>query len=84
MTIPYTLVNLFLFDRNRLCAASGDKTAKRWDVDTGKCEATYEHPDFVKSVAVSGSYLITGCRDENVRIWDMPVKRVYSNIDLIF
>lgn len=54
--------------------ASGDKTAKRWEVETGKCEATYEHPDFVKSVAVSGAYLITGCRDENIRIWDMAVR----------
>ena len=33
-----------------------------------------EHPDFVKSVAVlPNGYVATGCRDENIRIWNPAV-----------
>jgi WD40 repeat protein len=29
-----------------------------------------EHPDFVKCVCVAGSLVITGARDEQIRVWD--------------
>lgn len=56
-----------------LWTASADKTAKclsrerNWEVDT-----VLPHPDFVKAIAVDdlGGYVVTGCRDEEVRIWD--------------
>ena len=32
------------------------------------------HPDFVKSIIVLNSgHVITGCRDENIRVWDGAV-----------
>jgi len=56
-----------------LWTASSDNTVKRltrsrgWEVDT-----TLTHPDFVRDVNLSsdGRYVITACRDENVRVWD--------------
>ena len=32
------------------------------------------HPDFVKSITVLPSgHVVTGCRDENIRVWDSAV-----------
>ncbi|ORX84792.1 WD40 repeat-like protein [Basidiobolus meristosporus CBS 931.73] len=56
---------------DEIWSVSGDKTARRWSLDTGKQDTTLEHPDFVKCVTVAGSYVITGCRDENVRVFDI-------------
>ncbi|KAJ1929650.1 hypothetical protein IWQ60_000974 [Tieghemiomyces parasiticus] len=53
-----------------LWSASADKTAKQWNLVTGRCMTTLTHPDVVKAVTVTEAYVITGCRDENVRIWD--------------
>jgi WD40 repeat protein len=55
-----------------LHTASADKTAKvlarnrAWDADT-----VLAHPDFVRDIAVdeAGGWIITACRDEEVRIW---------------
>ncbi|KAK9762959.1 hypothetical protein K7432_010786 [Basidiobolus ranarum] len=52
-------------------SVSGDKTARRWSLETGKQDTVLEHPDFVKCVTVVEPYLITGCRDENVRVYDI-------------
>ncbi|KAJ3001546.1 hypothetical protein HKX48_002814 [Thoreauomyces humboldtii] len=58
-----------------LWSASADKTAQRWDLETNLPEdkTKLEHPDFVRSLAVfpNGGYVVTGGRDENVRIWDV-------------
>jgi len=56
-----------------LWTASSDKTARHlvrsrnWEADT-----TLEHPDFVRDVVVSpdGRWVVTACRDEEVRVWD--------------
>jgi WD40 repeat protein len=52
--------------------ASADKTAKclsrmrNWAPDT-----VLQHPDFVRDIVIDeiGNYVITACRDEEVRIW---------------
>jgi WD40 repeat protein len=33
----------------------------------------------VKSVTLAGKYLITGSRDEDIRVWDLTVNMVISN-----
>ncbi|CAK1361247.1 putative WD repeat-containing protein [Cercospora beticola] len=56
-----------------LWTASADKTAKHlvrernWEADT-----TLQHPDFVRCVLAFEDLglVVTGCRDEEVRVWD--------------
>ena len=56
-----------------LWTASSDKTvqhlvrARNWESDT-----TLEHPDYVRDVVISGDgrWVVTACRDEEVRVWD--------------
>ena len=63
-----------------LWTASADKTAKHllrtegWKVGT-----TLIHPDFVRDVVTHGRYgwVITACRDENVRVWHTSTGDLY-------
>lgn len=63
-----------------LWTASADKTAKclvrtrRWEEDT-----SLTHPDFVKDVVVDedGGWVITACRDEEIRLWDRASEKVF-------
>ncbi|KAJ3322668.1 hypothetical protein HDV06_002882 [Boothiomyces sp. JEL0866] len=60
-----------------LWSVSGDKLAIGWDLETGNISAKFEHPDYVKSIAVLPNGLVaTGCRDENIRIWDPATEQV--------
>jgi|TARA_R110002003_G_scaffold141_27_gene13083 WD40 repeat protein len=69
-----TSIDAIHFDSDGdLWTASADKTAKclsrmrDWEEDS-----RFEHPDFVRDVAVDedGGWIITACRDEDVRIWE--------------
>jgi WD40 repeat protein len=69
-----TSIYTLRFDSNLdLYTASADKSAKilarnrAWEADT-----TLPHPDFVRDIAVDeqGGWIITACRDEEVRVWD--------------
>jgi WD40 repeat protein len=65
--------SLFFDSDGDLWTASADKSTKclsrgrKWDEDT-----TLEHPDFVRDVVVDedGGWVVTACRDEEVRVWD--------------
>ncbi|KAF2182713.1 WD domain-containing protein [Zopfia rhizophila CBS 207.26] len=69
-----TSIDSLLFDSDGdLWTASADKSAKclsrsrNWEEDT-----RLEHPDFVRDVVVDedGGWIITACRDEEVRVWE--------------
>jgi WD40 repeat protein len=69
-----TSIDALHFDSDGdLWTASADKTAKclsrgrEWEEDS-----KFEHPDFVRDVAVDedGGWLVSVCRDEEVRVWD--------------
>jgi len=69
-----TSIDALRFDSDGdLWTASADKTTKclsrgrEWEQDS-----TFEHPDFVRDVAVDedGGWVITSCRDEEVRVWE--------------
>jgi WD40 repeat protein len=56
-----------------LWTASADKTAKCLSRGRGfEEDSKFEHPDFVRDVAVDedGGWVITACRDEEVRVWE--------------
>jgi WD40 repeat protein len=56
-----------------LWTASADKTAKCLSRGRGwEEDSQFEHPDFVRDIAVDedGGWVITACRDEEVRVWD--------------
>lgn len=56
-----------------LWTASADKTARRWNITTGVSDMKLVHPDRVKSVALAGSYVVTGASDDDIRVWDVGV-----------
>ncbi|PGG99893.1 hypothetical protein AJ79_08375 [Helicocarpus griseus UAMH5409] len=76
-----TSVNKLFFDADGdLWTASSDKTAKclsresKWKADT-----TLQHPDFVRDVVVheQGGWVVTACRDEEVRVWNRATEKLH-------
>lgn len=72
-----TSVYRLCFDEDGdMWTASADNTAQHlvrsqgWTSDT-----TLTHPDFVNDIAINetGGWVITACRDEEVRVWDRAV-----------
>lgn len=60
-------------DGARVVTASDDKTAKVWEVATGRVEFTLGgHGDWVRSAAFSpdGRWIVTGSKDFTARVWD--------------
>ena len=69
-----TSVDAIRFDADGdMWTASADKTARclsrsrAWEEDS-----KFEHPDFVRDVLVDedGGWVVTGCRDEEIRVWE--------------
>ncbi len=62
-------------DGKGVLTGGGDKTARLWDVATGRPigEALY-HDDWVTAAAFSpdGRYILTGSRDKTARLWTTP------------
>jgi eukaryotic-like serine/threonine-protein kinase len=58
--------------------AGEDRTARLWDVATGRAGAVWRHPDNVSSAAFSadGRRVITVCDDRAVRVWDTSDDRM--------
>lgn len=72
-----TSVYRLLFDADDdLWTASADGTVKCLVRDRGwTAETTLTHPDFVRDVVVDerGGWVVTACRDEEVRVWNRAV-----------
>ncbi|KAI9668906.1 MAG: hypothetical protein M1817_005185 [Caeruleum heppii] len=67
-----------------LYTASADGSAKclsrerKWEVET-----TMRHPDFVRDVCVDeqrGRWVVTGCRDEEIRVWIRGTSTLYATL----
>jgi WD40 repeat protein len=69
------ITSLTLFSNDRLLASSSwDKTARLWNLDTNlPVGPPLQHEDHVQSAVLSadGKLLSTGCKDNNVYVWDI-------------
>ncbi|KAI9923612.1 hypothetical protein ASPWEDRAFT_154955 [Aspergillus wentii DTO 134E9] len=75
-----SVYKLFFDSDGDLWTASADKTAKCLVREDGwKANLTLEHPDFVKDVVVyeQGGWVITVCRDEEVRVWNRSTGQLH-------
>ncbi|KAF2858638.1 WD40 repeat-like protein [Piedraia hortae CBS 480.64] len=64
---------VFFTDEGDVWTASADKTAKLLLREEGwRADLSLPHPDFVRDIVVASAagVVVTGCRDEHVRIWD--------------
>lgn len=78
-----TSVNMIRFEGEDadMWTASADTTARRIDVrdgvkkDGARSDTVLKHPDYVNDVVMEprGRWVVTGCRDEEVRVWDISV-----------
>lgn len=79
-----TNVHKLFFDQDAdLWTASADKTTKCLSRDEGwKPNTTLDHPDYVRDVVVyeQGGWVVTACRDEEVRVWNRSVGLYSSTI----
>ncbi|KAH1428850.1 hypothetical protein KXX32_005141 [Aspergillus fumigatus] len=75
-----SVYKLFFDSDGDLWTASADKTAKCLVREDGwKANLTLPHPDFVRDVVVyeQGGWVITACRDEEVRVWHRSTGQLY-------
>lgn len=75
-----SVYKLFFDGDGDLWTASADKTARCLvRDDSWKPNLILEHPDFVRDVVVyeQGGWVITACRDEEVRVWNRSVRSIH-------
>ncbi|KAF9114354.1 hypothetical protein BGX27_011095 [Mortierella sp. AM989] len=75
-----TTIYKIIVDAQEIWSVSADKTAQRLDLETKKADTKLEHPDFVKSVTLAGPYVITGGRQETVRVWSVATGKLIKEI----
>ena len=79
----------FSQDGTHALTGSRDKTAKIWNVVTGKCLRILNHPDPVPAVCFSqdGKLALTGCWDHTAKIWNVETGeclRILNHNDAVF
>jgi len=68
-----SVYSIYFDDDGDIWTASADKTAQHLVREDGwKADTVLQHPDFVRDVVVHdrGGWVITACRDEEVRVWN--------------
>ena len=54
-----------------LYSSSADGFIKKWDLQKGKCLVSLKHKENVRCFVQIGRYIISGSRDERIRVWDL-------------
>ncbi|KAF9978917.1 hypothetical protein BGZ73_008422 [Actinomortierella ambigua] len=75
-----TTVYKVIVQGNEIWSASADMTVQRFDLETKKVDTKIEHPDFVKTVALAGPYILTGGREESVRVLSVATGKLIKEI----
>ncbi|KAF9163846.1 hypothetical protein DFQ26_002071 [Actinomortierella ambigua] len=75
-----TTVYRVIVQGNEIWSASADKTVQRFDLETKKVDTKIEHPDFVKTLALAGPYVLTGGREESVRVLSVATGKLIKEI----
>ena len=64
-------VNAVMIHKDTIVSASGDRTIRAWNIQTGKCEKNYlGHTKGIACVQYDGRRIISGSSDNTVRIFD--------------
>lgn len=64
-------VNAIQVYQGQIVSASGDRTIKAWDINTGNCIRTYTgHTKGIACVQFDGRRIVSGSSDNTVRIFD--------------
>jgi WD40 repeat protein len=60
-------------DTFRVATASGDRTARVWDLVTATEVAVFEHPAAVSAIDIApdGKWIVTGSDDGSLRLWNV-------------
>ena len=70
---PGMVLALGISADGKLMAAAGGRSARLWDVASGRQIATLDHGDVVRAIALhpDGRYFVTGGWDKTAQIWDL-------------
>ena len=64
-------VNAIQMHQGQIVSASGDRTIKQWDINTGICTRTFTgHTKGIACVQYDGRRIVSGSSDNTVRIFD--------------
>ncbi|KEQ62688.1 WD40 repeat-like protein [Aureobasidium melanogenum CBS 110374] len=64
-------VNAIQMHQGQIVSASGDRTIKAWDINTGTCTRTFTgHTKGIACVQYDGRRIVSGSSDNTVRIFD--------------
>src|SRR5689334_656782 len=54
-----------------------------WNIETGQCLFVYVgHTQWIKSLQVSGNYLISGGWEETIHLWDLQKQSLFKRVFL--
>ncbi len=68
------VLSLTFSKNNFLLSSSMDKTVKLWNIERNECLNTFQHNDFVTSIAfhpTDDRFFISGSLDMNLRLWSI-------------
>lgn len=84
--IHQTSVYSLLYDQDTesLWTASADRTSRQLTITQDAKlseESRYDHPDYVRAVAIYQGWVITACRDEDIRVFDIGTGKLKYRLE---